>query len=57
MLRNACTGIIVAVVTMACALGFAPSAAAVPPITVNVGAIASYEANGAGVLLPVTVDM
>lgn len=55
MLRNACTGLIVAVVTMGCVLGFAPSAAAVVPIGVTVGATASYEANGVGVLLPVTV--
>ena len=55
MLRRACSGIIAALVTMACGLGFAPSAVAEVPLSVTVGATASYEANGAGVILPVTV--
>ena len=40
---------------MTCALGFAPSAIAAVPTSVTVGATASYEASGAGVLVPVTV--
>jgi len=40
---------------MACALGIAPAADAAVLTGVSVGATASYEANGAGVLLPVTV--
>jgi hypothetical protein len=55
VLRHTCTGLTAAVVTMACALGIAPSASAAALTAVTVGATASYEANGAGVLLPMTV--
>ena len=55
MLRQACAGLTAGAVAIACALGIAPSVSAATATDVTVGATASYEANGAGVLVPVTV--
>jgi hypothetical protein len=55
MLRRAWRGLLAAVVGSACVLGIAPSARAALLINASIGSIASYEANGAGMLVAVTV--
>src|SRR6476660_6921531 len=55
MIRRVCAGLAAVLVTLAYPLGSAPSASGAALSGFTVGGTASYEANGAGVILPVTV--